>query len=102
MLNKTPSSPDSEVQEPDLAPSAPDRLELASRTLPRRRFFDDMSDKGFFAVAALAGFLAIIILKTNTKISSEIIAGLAVAVMLIYGVSAFRLPAMQMRPDRLG
>ena len=79
-----------------------DRLETAARTLPRRRFFDDMPDKGLFAFVALAGFSAIILLKTRTPVASEIIAGVAVAVMVLYGVLAFRLPTVQIRPDRLG
>src|SRR5215204_5050133 len=52
-----------------------DRLHAAARTLPRRRFFDDMPDKGLFALVALVGFAAIILLKTNTRIASEIIGG---------------------------
>src|SRR5215204_6054768 len=79
-----------------------DRLHAAARTLPRRRFFDDMPDKGLFALVALVGFAAIILLKTNTRIASEIIAALGVGAMLLYGFAAFRLPTVQIRPDRLG
>jgi hypothetical protein len=82
--------------------SAKDRLEAAARTLPRRRFFDDMPDKGLFAVFALVGFLGIIFLKTRTSIPSEIVALLSIAAMLLYGVVAWRLPTVQLRPDRLG
>lgn len=79
-----------------------DRLEAAARTLPRRRFFDDMPDKGLFAAVAFLGFLLIILLKTNTPIPSEIIAAMAVTAMLLYGFVAFRLPTLEIRPDRLG
>ena len=92
------------IPEPD-APSditGGDRLAAAARTLPRRRFWNDMPDKGLFALVALGGFLGIIVLKTNTSLASEPIAGMAVTSMILYGVIAFRLPAVQMRPDRLG
>jgi hypothetical protein len=81
---------------------AEDRVETAARTLPRRRFFDDLPDKGLFAVFALIGFLAIIFLKTDTQIPSEVIAGVAVGAMVLYGLLAFRLPTVRIRPDRLG
>jgi hypothetical protein len=77
-------------------------LDAAARTLPRRRFFSDMPDKGLFAAVALVGFLGIVLFKTRTPMSAELIAALAVAVMLIYGVVAFQMPTVQMRPDRLG
>src|SRR3954451_3721457 len=83
-------------------PPAEDRMEKARRTLPRRRFFNDMPDKGLFALVALGGFFAIILLKTSTQLSSEIVAAAAVLAMVLYGVIAFRLPAVQIRPDRLG
>lgn len=82
--------------------SGVDRLELAERSLPRRKFFDDMPDKGLFAVAAVMGFLGILILKLYSPVHSNIIAALSVAIMILYGIVAFRLPAIQMRPDRLG
>lgn len=82
--------------------SSEDRLEAAARTLPRRRFFDDMPDKGLFAVFAFVGFLGIIFLKTRTPMPSEMVAALSVAAMLLYGVMAWRLPTVQIRPDRLG
>ena len=78
------------------------RLEAAARTLPRRRFFDDMPDKGLFAAFAFLGFLAIVFLKTRTSIPSEVVAVLSVTAMLLYGVIAWRLPTVQLRPDRLG
>lgn len=89
------------AQSPD-ARSSEDRLEAAARTLPRRRFFDDMPDKGLFAAFALVGFLGIIFLKTRTSVPSEIVAVLSITAMLLYGVVAWRLPTVQLRPDRLG
>ena len=53
---------------------AEDRLAAAERTLPRRKFFNDMPDKGLFAAVALIGFLGILFLKTNTFISADLIA----------------------------
>jgi hypothetical protein len=91
-----------EVEEIPMPSAAEDRVETAARTLPRRRFFDDLPDKGLFAVFALIGFLAIILLKTDTQIPSEVIAGLAVGAMVFYGLLAFRLPTVRIRPDRLG
>jgi hypothetical protein len=89
-----PVSPETSIPE--------DRLAAASRTLPRRRFFDDMPDKGLFAAFALAGFLAIVFLKTETVLSSKIVAALSVSAMVLYGVMSWRLPTVQIRPDRLG
>lgn len=82
--------------------SSEDRLAAAARTLPRRRFFDDMPDKGLFALVALIGFMGIILLKTRTPLSSEIVAVLSVTLMVVYGIIAWRLPTVQIRPDRLG
>jgi hypothetical protein len=39
------------------------RIDLAVKTLPRRRFFSDMLDKGLFALVAVLGFPLIIGLK---------------------------------------
>jgi hypothetical protein len=61
-----------------------------------------MPDKGLFAVFALAGFLAIVFLKTETNLDSKLIAALSVCGMVLYGVIAWRLPTVQIRPDRLG
>lgn len=79
-----------------------DRLAAAARSLPRRRFFNDMPDRGLFAAFALLGFIAIIFLKTETNVASKIVAGLSVSAMMLYGMMAWRLPTVQMRPDRLG
>jgi hypothetical protein len=61
-----------------------------------------MADKGLFAAFALGGFLAIIFLKTEGILPAKAIAGLSVLAMVLYGASAWRLPTIQMRPDRLG
>lgn len=82
--------------------SAEDRLANAERTLPRRKFFNDMPDKGLFAFVALVGFVGIIALKIYTPFSADLIAGLAVAIMIAYGILSFQMPAIQVRPDRLG
>ena len=90
---------------PDMktAGRAEDRLQAAERALPRRRFFSDMPDKGLFAAVALAGFIGIMVLKTLLDLECRIDSGaLAVAIMLAYGFVSFQLPAIQMRPDRLG
>ena len=79
-----------------------DRLDVAARTLPRRKFFSDMPDKGLFALLALVGFVGILVLKIYNVFSSDVIAALAVATMVVYGVLSFQMPAVQLRPDRLG
>ena len=73
----------------------PDRVEAAARALPRRRFFDDMPDKGLFAIFALVGFLLIVLLKTKTVVPSEVVAGLAIGAMVLYGIAAYQLPAVR-------
>src|SRR5579859_8237734 len=89
-------------QAPSETTASEDRLAAAARTLPRRRFIDDMPDKGLFAVFALAGFLAILVLKTETRLSSQMVAALSVSAMVLYGIFAWRMPTVQIRPDRLG
>ena len=89
-----------------------ERLDAAVRSLPRRRFFDDMPDKGLFAAFAVTGFAGIIILKIwdfdPTSVLGakgayrDYIAWLAVALMIAYGAIAYRIPAVQIRLDRLG
>jgi hypothetical protein len=81
-----------------MATSPLDRGELL---LPRRRFFDQMPDKGLFAVAAVGGFVAIFILKLY-GVNGNLVAVGAVLVMLMYGIVAFRFRRVQLRPDRLG
>ncbi len=70
-------------------------------TLPRRRFFNDMPDKGLFALAAIAGFALILWLKVKGE-TPNLVAGLAVSFMLAYGVIAYNIPAVRLRIDRLG
>jgi hypothetical protein len=81
--------------------SAGDRLDRASRTLPRRRFFNDMPDKGLFVFAAGAGFSGIIYFKLHFYNANYVAAG-AIALMVLYGLSAYQLPKVRMRLDRLG
>src|SRR5258707_552427 len=73
----------------------------ASRPLPRRRFIDDMPDKGLFGLVAVAGFVAIISLKLYDA-NADIVAAFAVALMIAYGLIAYRIPAVSLRLDRLG
>ena len=56
-------------------------IERGERLLPRRRFFNQMPDKGLFAVAAVGGFLAIFFLKIYGVDANFVAAG-AVLVML--------------------
>jgi hypothetical protein len=90
------------INVPSSGRDANGRLDAAARTLPRRRFFSDMPDKGLFALVALVGFGGIMLLKTYNVFSSDFIAALAVATMVAYGVLSFQMPAVQLRPDRLG
>lgn len=77
------------------------RLDRAQRSLPRRRFFSDMPDKGLFAGVAVIGFGAILLLKVR-GIDADLVAGGAVALMIVYGFVAFQFRRVQLRPDRLG
>jgi uncharacterized protein YjiS (DUF1127 family) len=81
--------------------TASDRLERASRNLPRRKFFDDMPDKGLFALVAVLGFAAILFFKLKNFNANYVAAG-AVALMLAYGLVAYQFPKVRMRLDRLG
>lgn len=81
--------------------TADDRLERAARTLPRRRFFNDMPDKGLFVFAAGAGFAGIIYSKLHLFSANYVAAG-AIVVMVLYGLIAYQLPKVRMRLDRLG
>jgi hypothetical protein len=69
--------------------------------LPRRRFLNDMPDKGLFGFVGVFGFVIIIALKLYNY-NSDVIAGLAVALMLAYGLIAYRMPSVHIRLDRLG
>jgi hypothetical protein len=73
----------------------------AAVSLPRRRFIDDMPDKGLFAGVATFGFALILFLKIQL-FSPEIVATFAVAMMIVYGSIAYRIPAVSLRLDRLG
>ena len=74
---------------------------LQSRRAPRRRFFNDMPDKGLFVLVAIAGFAAILFLKTH-GVDPNYIASIAVALMIGYGVIAYHIPDVYMRLDRMG
>jgi hypothetical protein len=84
------------------AKSRDDRLAAAARSLPRRRFFDDMPDRGLFAIVLIGGFVAIIVLKTWMAVPALFVMVGAVATMILYGAIAYRLPLVSLRPDRLG
>lgn len=73
----------------------------AKSAVPRRRFFNDMPDRGLFAFVALAGFLAILILKAR-NFDADLITVVSVALMVGYGAIAYNIPAVHMRLDRLG
>src|SRR5437764_1464354 len=88
-------------QAPD-GKSRDDRLAAAAKTLPRRRFFDDMPDRGLFAIVLVGGFGAIILVKTWTGVPAWIVMVGAVAAMFVYGAVAYRIPLVGLRPDRLG
>jgi hypothetical protein len=81
--------------------TAGDRLQRGARTLPRRRFFSDMPDKGLFVFAAGAGFGGIIYFKLNLFSANYVAAG-AISLMVLYGLMAYQLPKVRMRLDRLG
>ena len=74
----------------------PDRARL-----PRRKFFDDMPDKGLFGFVAVFGFAIIIAFKLYGY-SSDIVVCIAVVLMLGYGIVAYRIPEVALRLDRLG
>ena len=91
----------SKTEEPTHQDSVETRLDRAQQTLPRRRFFSDMPDKGLFAVVAVLGFAGIVILKVR-GFDADAVAGAAVALMVVYGVVAFQYRRVRLRPDRLG
>ena len=78
------------------------------RMLPRLKLFSDMPDRGLFLVFIAIGFLLIVAAKSALWALgmqgdySIGIASAAALVMVAYGVLARRLPAVRMRPDRLG
>jgi len=83
------------------ADSAETRLDRAQQTLPRRRFFSDMPDKGLFAGVAVLGFAGILISKVR-GFDADVVAGAAVVLMVAYGFVAFQYRRVRLRPDRLG
>ena len=60
-----------------------------------------MPDKGLFGFIAVFGFVIIIALKLYGY-HANLVAGTAVALMLGYGLIAYRMPQVQLRLDRLG
>jgi hypothetical protein len=72
-----------------------------ARRLPRRQFVNDMPDRGLFGFVAVFGFVIIIALKLYGY-DASLVAGTAVALMLGYGLIAYRMPQVQLRLDRLG
>src|SRR5258707_14782977 len=94
------SEPARHVDEPSQL-GGEDRLDRAQRTLPRRRFFSDMPDKGLFALVAVSGFAGILILKVR-GVDADLVAAGAVILMLLYGFVAFQFRRVRLRPDRLG
>lgn len=72
-----------------------------ARGLPRRRFLNDMPDKGLFGFVAVFGFATLIALKLHNY-NADIVTGLAVALMIAYGLIAYRIPDVHIRLDRLG
>lgn len=76
--------------------------------LPRLKMFSDMPDKGLFVAFIAAGFALIFGVKTYVwtyarahDYTLEITIGTAI-LMIVYGVLAYRIPAVRMRSDRLG
>ena len=60
-----------------------------------------MPDKGLFTFAAVFGFGLILWLKLQGH-DPDWVAALAVTCMVVYGVIAYRIPAVKLRRDRLG
>ena len=89
------------AEEPTRQDGAETRLDRAQQTLPRRRFFSDMPDKGLFAVVAVLGFAGILISKVRGY-DADAVAGAAVTLMVVYGFVAFQYRRVRLRPDRLG
>ncbi len=91
------------------APTKPEKVQKKANTrarehtsfLPRRVFVDAMPDKGLFGFVAVFGFALILTLKIY-EYDSDIVAGLAVALMVAYGLVAYRMPEVHIRLDRLG
>lgn len=91
----------SKIDEPIPQDGGETRLDRAQQTLPRRRFFSDMPDKGLFAGVAVIGFAGILISKVR-GFDADIVAAAAVVLMVAYGFVAFQYRRVRLRPDRLG
>jgi hypothetical protein len=85
----------------EMPPPPPAANASVGKNLPRRRFFSDMPDRGLFVGVALLGFAAVCLLKVQGY-DPNLVAAIAVGLMIAYGVGAFQIPLVQMRPDRLG
>ena len=92
---------DSGVAAEVTSPLPPHDIAGFERRLPRRRFVSDMPDRGLFGFVAVLGFVAIIMLKLRHHDPNLVALG-AVALMLVYGLMAYRMPEVQLRLDRLG
>src|SRR5438105_1955670 len=64
---------------PDQPPQV--RESVPASALPRRRFFNEMPDKGLFAFVSVFGFVLIVWLKIRGY-DGDLVAGLAVIFML--------------------
>lgn len=73
----------------------------APKPLRRRNFFTDMPDKGLFLGFAAVGFIGIAITKT-IGLSGLWAAGAAIALLVTYAFTAYRLDAYSGKPDSLG
>lgn len=82
--------------------------QTGSRFLPRLILFSDMPDRGLFILFVTLGFGLIFGVKTLlwragvTYDYSILIAAGAAILMGLYGILAYRMTAVRMRPDRLG
>jgi hypothetical protein len=78
------------------------------QALPRLGMFSDMPDRGLFIGFVTLGFVLIFTTKIGLSYLgfqgdySITIACAAAIVMIAYGVLAYRMPAVRLRPDRLG
>jgi hypothetical protein len=76
--------------------------------LPRLQMFSDMPDRGLFLLFAIVGFAGILVSKVDwwkpdaAADYSMYVAVAAVLLMALYGVLAYLMPAVRLRPDRLG
>ncbi|MDP2377621.1 hypothetical protein [Reyranella sp.] len=96
-------------------PAPPEVVEgLRKSDKPERRFlrrlgmFSDMPDRGLFVLFVVVGFALIFFAKTSLWYLgfegdySIVIACGAAALMVLYGIFAYRMSNVRLRPDRLG